>query len=304
MELRAARYVTDGGLETDLIYHRGWDLPEFASFPLLDSDRGREDLRRYYDGYVAVARAAAAGFLVETPTWRSNPDHGAVLGYGLVDLARLNRDAVELAREVAESIRGDVVDVMVGGVLGPRRDGYISDAPTDPAEAEAYHRPQLEAFAEAGADYAVAYTLTDPGEAIGVVRAARGAGLPVAVSFTVETDGRLPSGDRLGDAIERVDDAAGPDHFLVNCAHPTHIAVALADGGSWRERVVGLRPNASTLSHAELDACTELDEGDVGELAATHEAIASDLPNLRVVGGCCGTDHRHVAALWSVGAAS
>lgn len=303
MHLSAQRYVTDGGCETDLIYHHGWDLPEFASFPLLDSEKGCDDLRRYFGEYVEVARAAGAGFLVETPTWRSNPDHGAALGYGPADLTRVNREAISFAREVADSVRSELADVMVGGVLGPRADGYISEAPTDPASAEAYHRPQLEAFAVAGADYAVAYTLTDPGEAIGIVRAARACGLPVAVSFTVETDGSLPSGDTLGDAIERVDAAAAPDHFLVNCAHPTHIAGALASGGGWRDRIVGIRPNASKLSHAELDACTELDEGDLGELAESHAAIARALPNLRIVGGCCGTDHRHVAALWGVGAA-
>lgn len=300
MHLSAQRYVTDGGCETDLIYHHGWDLPEFASFPLLDSEKGCDDLRRYFGGYVEVARAAGAGFLVETPTWRSNPDHAAELGHGPGDLVRINSDAVAFAREFADTVRTDLADVMVGGVLGPRADGYISDAPTDPASAEAYHRPQLEAFAVAGADYAVAYTLTDPGEAIGVVRAARACGLPVAVSFTVETDGRLPSGDTLGDAIEQVDADAAPDHFLVNCAHPVHVATALASSGDWLSRIAGVRPNASKLSHAELDACTELDEGDIDELATSFGAIAGKLPNLRILGGCCGTDDRHVAALWGV----
>lgn len=303
MDLSAPHYVADGGLETDLIYNIGWDLPEFASFPLLDSQQGRDDLRRYYARYADVARAAGAGFLVETPTWRSNPDHATAIGYGPYDLARINSEAVVFAREIADAEGDRLADVLVGGVLGPRADGYLSEAPTDPDEAEAYHRPQLEAFATAGADYAVAYTLTDPGEAIGLVRAARDCGLPVAVSFTVETDGRLPSGDALGDAIQRVDATAAPDHYLVNCAHPTHIAEALAGGGSWSDRIVGLRPNASKLSHAELDACNELDQGDVGELAATHSLIAADLPNLRIVGGCCGTDHRHVASLWGVGPA-
>jgi S-methylmethionine-dependent homocysteine/selenocysteine methylase len=299
MDLRAERYVTDGGMETDLIFHRGWDLPEFASFPLLDSQSGRDELHRYFDGYADVAHAAGAGFLVETATWRANPDHAAAIGYGPDDVVRISRDAVMFALEVADRHRERVADVLVGGVVGPRRDGYVSEAPTAPKDAEEYHRPQLEAFATAGADYAVAYTMTDPGEAIGVVRAARSVGLPVAISFTVETDGLLPSGDTLAAAIAHVDDMAPPDHFLVNCAHPVHIAAGL-DDGRWTERIVGVRPNSSRLSHAELDAATELDEGDRDELSASHRSIAGMLPSLRIVGGCCGTDARHVAALWGV----
>ncbi|MET0418255.1 MAG: homocysteine S-methyltransferase family protein, partial [Actinoplanes sp.] len=161
---------------------------------------------------------------------------------------------------------------------------------------------QIDAFAEAGADLVTAFTLTGTGEAIGIVRAARAAGLPVAVSFTVEVDGRLPDGTSVPDAITAVDAADAPDYFMINCAHPEHIAPGLAgDGdGDWRARIAGLRANASTRSHAELDESTELDEGDPAGLARAPDTLRPYLPNLTVVGGCCGTDARHVAAMWGV----
>jgi len=118
------------------------------------------------------------------------------------------------------------------------------------------------------------------------------------VSFTVEQDGRLPDGTPLSEAITTVDAEAAPDYFMVNCAHPSHIAQALTTAGDWCSRVVGLRANASARSHEELDTATDLDEGDPVELARAQDALRPRLPNLALVGGCCGTDARHVAAMW------
>ena len=291
-------FVTDGGLETDLIFNRGADLPEFAAFPLVDDPRGRPLLSAYYDEYAAIARAAGVALMLETPTWRANPDWGERVGYGRESLDRVNRDSVALLADLRTGY-GDLDDVLVGGVVGPRGDGYVAGERADPAEAADYHAPQVEAFAAAGADLVSAYTLTGPEEAVGVVRAARAAGIPVAVSFTVETDGRLPDGTTLAAAVDQVDADGGPDYFLVNCAHPSHIRPGLVDG-AWRERVLGVLPNASTMTHAELDAAEELDAGDPTELAASTDRLRDALPNLTVLGGCCGTDARHVAAMWGV----
>jgi S-methylmethionine-dependent homocysteine/selenocysteine methylase len=287
--------VTDGGLETDLIYHHGVDLPEFAAFPLLEDDRGRDLLRHYYDGYVEIARRAGAGLQLETPTWRASGDWGDKLGYSAADLRRINRHAVVTLQQFRERTGLDLL--LVSGNLGPRGDGYTAGDEIDPDDATAYHTPQIEAFAEAGADLVTALTLTGTGEAIGIVRAARTTGLPVAVSFTVERDGRLPDGTPLSTAVTAVDAEAAPEYFMVNCAHPSHIAPGLT-AGDWRSRIVGLRANASTLSHAELDAATELDEGDPVDLARTQDRLRTQLPRLALVGGCCGTDARHVAAMW------
>ena len=297
-QLEGRPVVTDGGLETDLLFHHGVDLPDFAAFPLLDDERGRALLGQYYDAYVAIAERAGAAVQLETPTWRASLDWGSRLGYTATDLHRLNVDAVRFLRERRD--RAAVEAYLVSGNLGPRGDGYASSEAVDPMEAEAYHRPQVEALAEGGADLITALTLTGVGEAVGVVRAARSTGLPVAVSFTVEQDGRLPGGTTLAEAIGAVDAEAAPDYYMVNCAHPTHIAEGLAAPGDWRARILGVRPNASTLSHAELDEATELDEGDPAELAASNRALRDQLPDVTLVGGCCGTDARHVAALWGV----
>ena len=296
--LSAGGYVSDGGLETDLIFNRGVDLPEFASFPLVEDDRGRGLLRDYYDGYAAVARRAGAGLTLESPTWRANPDWGARVGYDAAALDRVNRAAIGFLDQLRESYT-DLEDVRIIGTIGPRGDGYVAGEKADPDEAAAYHRGQVEAFADAGVDVVAAYTITGPEEGIGIARAARQAGVPVLVGFTVETDGRLPDGTPLREAVALVEAEDAPDGFIVNCAHPTHIAPALEDG-DWLGRIVQVNPNASTLSHAELDAAEELDAGDLGLLTASYDALRARLPGLAVVGGCCGTDARHVAALWGV----
>ena len=298
-QLAGRPMVTDGGMETDLIFHHGVDLPLFAAFPLVDSPEGRSLLTAYYDGYAAIARRAGAGLMLESATWRANPDWGDRLGYSAADLARVNRDAIIMLADLRDRYRADgLTDVVISGMVGPRGDGYQPGEEPAPDEAAAYHAAQIEALAGAGADIVSAYTLTSIGEAIGIVRAAGAAGVPVAISFTTETDGRLPGGETLAGAITRVDAAASPAYFQVNCAHPVHVAAALAEPGGWRERIRGVRYNASTRSHAELDEAADLDEGDIGLLADRHRQLAGELPALAIVGGCCGTDARHVGALW------
>lgn len=296
--LAGRRYVSDGGLETDLIYHHGVDLPEFASFPLVEDPAGRDLLRTYYGAYADIARKAGAGLTLESPTWRANPDWGAAIGYDAPSLDRVNRSAVEFLDQLRH-LYSDIEDVRIIGVIGPRGDGYVAGETSDPDEAADYHSQQVEALAAAGADLVAAYTLTGPEEGIGITRAARRADVPVLIGFTVETDGRLPDGTSLGEAIARVEAAEDPDGFIINCAHPTHIAPALSDG-QWLSRILQVNPNASTLSHAELDAAEELDSGDPRFLASSYDVLRARLPSLAVTGGCCGTDASHVAALWGV----
>ena len=170
-QLSGRPMVTDGGLETDLIFNRGVDLPEFAAFPLVDDVAGRRLLADYYGEYASIAARAEAGLVLESPTWRANPDWGSRLGRSPADLTRSNAAAIVLLHTLRERYVADVSEVVVGGVVGPRGDGYRSDGAPDPDEAATYHRPQLAAFADAGADLVTAYTLTGPGEAIGIVRA-------------------------------------------------------------------------------------------------------------------------------------
>jgi homocysteine S-methyltransferase len=295
----AGGYVSDGGLETDLIFHHGVDLPEFASFPLVEDAAGRDLLRDYYGGYAEVARQAGAGLTLESPTWRANPDWGVRVGYDADRLDRVNQAAIEFLMSLRAAYAADLPDVRIIGAVGPRGDGYVAGDRADPDEAADYHLAQVGSFAQAGADLVAAYTLTGPEEAIGVVRAARYTGLPVLISFTVETDGRLPDGTTLHDAVAQVEAEDPPDGFLLNCAHPTHIEPGLEDG-PWLSRILGVNPNASTLTHAELDEAEELDEGDLDLLTSSYDVLRTRLPSLRVVGGCCGTDARHVAALWGV----
>jgi S-methylmethionine-dependent homocysteine/selenocysteine methylase len=289
-------FLADGGLETTLIFHRGIDLPHFAAFDLLRTEAGREALRAYFEPYVALAHERRTGMVVDTVTWRANADWGRRLGYSPDDLDDANRAAVALAQEIRAAGEDERTPIVVTGIVGPRGDGYDPAELMSATEAEAYHSRQIATFADTAADMVTAATMTHSDEAIGVVRAAAGADIPVAISFTLETDGRLPSGQELADAVEQVDaetDRAAA-YFMVNCAHPTHFAHVVQDEGAWRDRIGGLRANASAKSHAELDAAEELDEGDPIDLGAQHRALRARLPSVAVLGGCCGTDHRHV----------
>lgn len=292
-------FLADGGLETTLVFHRGIDLPLFAAFPLLDDPDGRAALRDYFRRYLAAAREQGAGFVLDTATWRANPDWGAQLSYDAAALDRVNRDAVAFAHALREEAGGEPDPILVSGVVGPRGDGYRADSLMTAEEAEAYHGAQIAAFALAGADVVSAITMTYPAEAVGIARAAAAAGMPSVISFTVETDGRLPDGSALADAIEHVDaqTSGAPAYYMVNCAHPSHFAHVLEEQvGGWVDRIGGLRANASAKSHAELDAAEELDAGDPVALAADYAALRARLPRVTVLGGCCGTDERHVAA--------
>jgi S-methylmethionine-dependent homocysteine/selenocysteine methylase len=297
--VRSDLILTDGGLETALVFHDGVELPDFAAFPLLDTEDGRAVLRRYFERFLALADEHGARLQLDTPTWRANPDWGARLGYDRAALERIDRDAVAFARELAAGRPG--AGVRVNGVVGPRGDGYVVEERMTAAQAREYHGDQVRAFAAAGADVVSAITMTYADEATGIVAAAAAAEIPAIVSFTVETDGRLPDGSALGDAIAAVDAATGAaaEAFMINCAHPTHFDAVLDGDAPWRERIGGLRANASTLSHAELDAAEELDDGDPDDLAARYVALRERLPRLTILGGCCGTDWRHVAAIAS-----
>ncbi len=290
-------YLTDGGLETVLTYQRGMDLPCFAAFPLIDRPDGPAELRRYAERFAEIARRHGTGLLLSVPTWRASRDWGARLGYDEAALADAVRRLVELYEGWRAEWSGSL-DVVLEAQLGPRGDGYVVGERRSAAEAEDYHWAQLETLAATTVDLATALTLTYVEEAIGIARAAAALELPVAIGFTVETDGGLPSGQDLGAAIEEVDRATegAPVFYLVNCAHPSHFAGVLGEG-AWRDRIGGLRPNASRSSHAELDAAAELDEGDPPGLGEEIARLRSRVPAIRVLGGCCGTDHRHVAAI-------
>jgi S-methylmethionine-dependent homocysteine/selenocysteine methylase len=293
-------FITDGGIETDLMFHRGFVLPEFAAFVLLDDPRGRDALRAYYRDYLTLAREFDVGVVLDTPTWRASRDWGERLGYSPQRLAEINRNAVGLLEE----LRSEAPCTVVSGCVGPRADAGMPEERTPEermtaAQTQAYHEPQVQALADGGADLITALTLADAKEAVGIARAAESAGIPVAISFTVEIDGRLPGGRSLPDAIAEVDaeTGSGVAYFMINCAHPTHFAGVLTSGAPQIGRIRGLKANASASSHAELDESDALDEGDPLDLAERYGELIGQLPGLTVLGGCCGTDRRHHAAI-------
>ena len=294
-QLDGGLWLSDGGIETTLIFHDGLDLPYFAAFHLLRDPAGAAALDRYFRTHARIAREHGTGFILESATWRASPDWGAKLGHSEAELTEANVRAIEMLAVLRRELETGRTTMVISGCIGPRGDGYDPGQVMTAKEAEEYHGFQARIFAGTAADQVTAITMTNTPEAIGLARAARRAGLPVAVAFTVETDGRLPTGQPLPDAIREVDAATGraPAYFMVNCAHPSHFADVLGDE-DWARRLRGIRANASKRSHAELDSAPDLDAGDPEELGADYAAIRARLPWVNVLGGCCGTDHRHI----------
>ena len=297
--LDVAEYcLTWTGFETDLIFSHGAELPGFAAYPLLKNAQGRGLLQQGYQKVMAQATRVGAVAILESATWVANPDRGKAIGYGLEDLAEANRSALRLMAQTRNTAGGP--EVLLSANIGPREDAYAPQNRMSVAEAQDYHEMQLRWLADTEADFVTAYTMSYPAEAAGMVRAAQATELPIVVAFTVETDGRLPTGIALDEAIAKVDATTDghASYFMVNCAHPSHIATALT-APLCRQRVCGLVANASRCSHTELDAASTLDQGNPTEFGIELADLARAHPQVRVLGGCCGTDMRHLAATFA-----
>jgi homocysteine S-methyltransferase len=302
-QLKGGFFMSDGGIETTLIFLEGQDLPHFAAFHLLKTQEGEHTLRKYFRTYGELAKRLRVGLILETATWRANPDWAEKLAYSTDALAEANRKSVRLLDEIRVEYETDRTPIVISGCLGPRGDGYVPDTAMSEGEAEKYHRPQIETFAATAADLVTGITMNYVEEAIGIVKAAKRASMPVVISFTVETDGNLPTGQTLGDAIQRVDDATAGycAYFMINCAHPSHFDNVIRGNEPWTSRIRGLRANASKMSHAELNEAPELDAGNPAELGKEYASLRGrQLRHLNVMGGCCGTDDRHIEQIAAV----
>ena len=299
-QLNGGFFVTDGGIETTLIFHQGLELPDFAAFDLLKRPGGESALREYFRAYARIAARHNADVVLESATWRASADWGARLGYSEAELAEANRRAIELLERIRDELSETRTMAVISGCVGPRGDGYQPANMMTIDQALSYHRVQVDTFADTAADMVGAITMNYVEEAIGIALAARDAEMPVAISFTVETDGLLAIGQPLADAIGQVDAATGsyPAYYMLNCAHPQHFDSVLEPDASWTGRIRGLRANASRKSHAELNESSELDIGDPAELGTQYAWLKQHrLPRLNVLGGCCGTDQRHVESI-------
>ncbi len=292
-------FLSDGGLETFMIFDKGYDLPCFSAAVLLDSEQGRADLIAYFERFIGIARQNGRGFVMDAPTWRAGTAWAEPLGLTVRDVIDTNTRAVAFVSAIRDRLETDGTPILINGLVGPAGDAYAPDTQLEPQDALLIHAPQVHALGEAGVDLISAMTLTHTGEAIGIVRAVQEIDVPVVIAFTLETDGRLPSGQPLGEAIAEVDAATGtgPLYYMINCAHPDHFDHVLDTNAAWTLRIGGIRSNASRMSHAELDEAEELDAGDPVELGQLNAALLAGLPNIRVIGGCCGTDHRHVGCI-------
>ena len=298
-QLNGKQFITDGGMETTLVFHDGFDLPYFAAFDLLKTLNGVEHLKRYYRKYANIALSNKVGFILESVTWRASSDWGDLMGYSSTALDAVNKQSIEMLTELRRELETEETPIIISGCIGPRGDGYNPDSFMSSEESQQYHQTQIHSFASSAADFVTAMTITYAEEAIGIVQAAKAENIPVVISLTLETDGRLPNGQSLKEAIEQIDAAtnASAIYYMINCAHPEHFENELVGNDAWLKRIHGIRANASNKSHAELDECEVLDDGDPVQLGKSYHAFSKNLPQLNVFGGCCGTDHRHIDAI-------
>ena len=297
-QLSGDLYLTDAGLETDIIFNHGIDIFEFAAHTLLPDPKGREALETYFRGLLALANDTDCGFILDSQTWKAHLHWAKDLGASEDELRQANHEAIAFISGLRNEFSGNAKPIVLNASIGPRGDAYAPDEAVAADEAERYHAKQIGWLADTDVDMVTALTFTQSDEAMGFVRAARAAGLPSVVSFTVELDGRLPTGQPLSAAIRAVDDATdrAAAYFMINCAHPDHFFHEL-DDETWTKRIRGIRCNASRQSHAELDACEVLDDGDPAEFGGQYRAIKDRMPWLNVFGGCCGSDLRHVTQI-------
>lgn len=297
-QLSGELFLTDAGLETDLIFNHGIEIREFAAHTLLPDAAGREALERYLREFLSLARETGTGFILDSQTWKAHIHWADDLGASEDELRETNNQAIAFIAGLRDEYASNENPIVLNGVIGPRGDAYAPDVEVATQEAEEYHHKQLSWLAETDVDMVTGLTFTQADEAIGFVRAAQKVGLPAVVSFTVETDGKLPTGQPLGEAITAVDEAtdSGAAYFMINCAHPDHFSHVLEDSG-WARRIRGLRCNASRMSHAELDNSETLDDGDPAELGGQYKTMKAKMPWLNVFGGCCGSDLRHVTQI-------
>lgn len=295
--LRGQQFVCYTGMETDLIFNKGIDLPEFAAFPLLETESGQKIIDGYYQRLIEFAAQRNIGVILDGVTWVASRDRAQKLGYTPKQLADINVQAVQLMVQ-ARLNYGDLPTLICADV-GPRADAYARDEPMSAAQAEKYHAEQLSFFVNIDVDFVTAYTIGYVDEAIGMARAALALELPIVISFTVETDGRLPSGMGLKECIAQVDEATNGYvlYYMINCAHPEHF-MNLFDGEAWMQRIKGIVVNASRCSHKELNNATQLDAGDPVKLGLMVRKLRKKFPWFTVIGGCCGTDMRHLSEMF------
>jgi len=297
-QLSGDLFLTDAGVETDLIFNHGIEIREFAAFTLLATPEGRAALTRYFEGFLGLARERNAGFILDSTTWKAHAHWGKSLGMDAAELEVANQEAMGFVAELRARFAVGAKPIVLNAVVGPRGDAYRPEGRISMEAAEDYFSEQLGWLAATDADMISALTFNQAAEAAGLARAARTLGMPAVISFTVETNGALPTGQSLADAISQVDAATDefPAYYMINCAHPDHFTGVLKDA-PWARRIRGVRANASRKSHAELDASTTLDAGNPEELAGQYRELVERLPWMNVFGGCCGSDLRHVTEI-------
>jgi S-methylmethionine-dependent homocysteine/selenocysteine methylase len=291
-------YLTEGGVETEIMYKWGHKLPHFAMFTLLDKPEAMADMKSMFARALEVAATQKTGLVLSSLDYRASPDWAALLGISADGLRDVHFRTVAFMKEVAAPFVEKIPDLVFSGVIGPRGDAYGKGGGITEEEAEDYHTPQLKNLRDAGADMACALTFNNIPEAVGVARAAKAVGIPLGLYFTLNSKGTLGSGPTLKEAVESVEEITqgAPSYYGLNCSHPLEFMESLEDG-DWLKRVRSIRPNAVRMEKVALCKLGHLEDGDPEELGQQMGDIRQKFPQMDILGGCCGTDERHLGEI-------
>lgn len=288
-------YLSEGGTETELMYKYGFELPQFAMFPLLNNPDAVSKMREMFRSYLDVVANNGMCALMGGLDYRASPDWGELLGYSPAGLAEANHQSIAFLREIANEYASDIPEILIQGLIGPRGDAYARNAKITENEAEDYHSVQLETLKDTDVDLALAMTFNNIPESIGVARAAAKIGVPLGISLSLDSTSRLNSGPGLAEAITVIDAEVNqsPEFYSINCSHPVEYEPAIVPG-DWIDRVRGVRPNASKMEKIALCQIGHLEQGDPVELGELCGDLARRYPHMDIWGGCCGTWNTHL----------
>lgn len=291
-------YITEGGIETEILYKWGFELPEFSMYPLLDNADAMKTIHAMFDRVFAAAAAHDAGIVLAGLDYRASPDWAEKIGYSRDQLDAFIHRNIAFLKGRREAHADRVRDVYIAATCGPRGDAYGTGGTITEDEAEAYHAFQIAASKAAGADLVIGITFNNIPESIGFVRAAQDVGIPVGISLTLTPEGVMRSGPSLQQAVEEIDAATdgAAAWFGTNCAHPVEFEPAL-NGGAWTDRLRYVRPNASKMDKIALCKLGHLEDGDPEELGGQMADLKRRFPQADILGGCCGTDERHLGEI-------
>ncbi len=292
--------ITEGSIIERLKREFTYPLDDALSNALMIYDEvGKPLLEKIYREYLDIAESSDLPIMLLTPTWRTNSDRTKIAD---IDMKTINTDAFLFVDTIRKSYGNFSEKIFIGGLTGCRGDAYKPEEALSENEAYHFHKEQMQILADAGVDFLFASTLPALTEAIGIAKAMSETEKDYVISFVIRDNGKLLDGTLLTDAIKIIDDSIStpPLFYLTNCIHPDVLHksfINLKDEDDIiKKRLFGIQANASSKSPEELDTLENLDADSPANWASGMVDLNKKY-NLKILGGCCGTDARFISSI-------